>query len=512
MKKGLLLLLAAFMALGASVAYADSRSEGLNANPQMIDDMDLIFLYPNLVTQYKNVFDVRTDYLTAGSEWGGFLDGEHTDLGVIGAYVNRPVGYDGGRQWNFNGPGWFGVGSGWSGNSWNIFSGKFTASNVNLGAGVIGHFNAPTPENKVDAFWGTGSDKGNFGVQVNYGDNQPSGTDPSGLTQNSVETNNATTADNSKLTADDDARVLGVNLGMGTEDLGPFNSANLHVGFFLGSLDMQNTNVPNTAVTPVLANLSLKDGGIYTATLGGLLKHTLDENSDLRLFANAYMDQNDQKEVQTFDATGTGLHNNAGDFDERWNGNYSDFLLDFGLGCNHKVLDGKATISSGLDTVWANSDTKLSGTSQDGNTNTVTYVPQDAGAAGWDEQGLDEWSLQWNANVEAKATDWLTLRAGLNRPIIDRLSTVTTVNTYTATGSVQSSQKTTAVSDNYFGNSTNTYSMGFGINWQNWELDGVIRTASLYSSIGNVAPGNGLLFTSGNPIIAVYDADIRFRF
>jgi hypothetical protein len=272
---------------------------------------------------------------------------------------------------------------------------------------------------------------------------------------------------------------------------------------------MQNTE-SSTAGNPVY-NASLKDGGIYTATLGALLKHTLDENSDLRLFANAYLDQDDQKEIQTYDANGSGLHNNAGDFDETWNGNYGDFLLDFGLGCNHKVLDGKATVSTGLDTVWANSDTKLSGTNQDGTAATSTYVAQNA-AAGWDEQGLDEWSLQWNASVEAKVSDWLTIRAGLNRPIIDRLSTVDTVNVYNATGSVQSSQKTTTVTDNYFGNNTNTYSMGFGINWQNWELDGVIQASSLYTSISNVAPGNGLLFSNNNPIVTTYDADMRFRF
>jgi len=508
MKKGLLLLMAVFMAFfGVSAkVMADVRSEALNANPQMIDDMDLIFLYPNLANDFKNVFDIRTNSLSSANVWGGLLDGEHSDLGVIGAYVNRPVGYDGGRAWYFNGPGWNGVGSGWAGNSWDLFSANYTGT-IN----APGHFTAPTPENKVDVFWASNLDnKTNFGVQVNYADNQPNGGDVYN-NQNTNSTDNSATAVNSSTSQADDARVLGINLGLGMQDFGPFNTANIHLGYYLGSLDMEDKNTPRAAGTGVYDS-SLKDGGIYTATLGALLKHNLDENSDMRVFANAYLDQNNQKEVQTFDSTGDGLHNNAADWDERYNGNYNDILLDLGAGCHHKVLDGKAVISSGLEAVWANSDSKLSGTSQNGNTATVTYIPQNAGAAGWDEQTLDEWSVQWNANVEAKASDWLTIRAGINRPVVDRLTTVNTINTYNADGSVKSTVKNTSVADNYFGGNNFTYSTGFGINWENWELDGVVRTASLFNSINNVSPGNGIFFTNGNGIVTVYDADLRFRF
>lgn len=513
MKKVLALLFGCFIALGAAKAMADARSEALNANPQMIDDMDLIFLYPNLATDFKNTFDVRTDYLSTTNVWGGLLDGEHTDLGVIGAYVNRPVGYDGGRAWNFNGPGWGGVGSGWAayqtGNGLNLFGNNlWTAPTV---TGVTTHFTAPTPENKADVFWASNLDsKSNIGVQINYADNQPNGGDPGATNQSTNTSNNDPAAFASSTTGTDDARTLGLNLGLGLSGFGPFDTADFHVGYFLTSLDMEQTDSPTAGNTKYDA--SLKDKGISTATLGLLLKHNLDENSDMRVFANAYLDQNDQHESILVDVNDSGYHNNAGDFDQEWNGNYNDIMVDLGAGCHHKVLDGKAVISTGLEAVWANSDTKMSGTTQDGTATTTTYVAQDAGPGGFDEQTMDEWSVQWNANVEAKVADWLTLRAGINRPIVDRLSTVSTVNTYNADGSVNHTAKTTTVSDNYFGGNANTYSTGFGINWENWELDGVVSTGSVFGSIGSVAPGNGVFFTNGNAIVTVYDADIRYRF
>jgi|GEM_PF-6767377 len=488
MKRILALLVVGFMVLGAKLAMADVRADALNVDPQYIDDVDLIWLYPNLVTQYKNMFDVRTNYLNSNTTWGGFIDGEHTGLGTVAAYAFRPYGYQGQLGWNNNEPGWFGTGFGWNG-SWNN-AGRWTA------APGTGHINVTNPENKLDLIWGDSMDKGNIGIHINYADAQPNGGDPNGITQNRNIANSA--ANSNQVTASDDARVLGVNVGLGLTDLGPFAAGNVHAGFSLGSLSYDDKGTNTGANTPVNEQ-SVKDNGIYSAMIGAIMKNNLDENSDVRAFADVYLDQNNQTEAFTHDATGNGLHNEAGDTDAEFTSKYNDIIADLGLGCNHKVLDGKATVGTGVGLWWANSDQKLGGTTQNGTATTTTYVPQNAGPSAFDEQTRDDMDWNWNAHVEAQVASWLTLRSGLTRPIIWRTTTVTTVNTYdpSGNGAVVSSVKTTNTRDAWFGGNFGTYSLGFGINWENWQLDADAQVGDVYQSIGNVSPGNGLLFDNG---------------
>jgi len=512
MKKALTLLLAAFMVLGASVAKADVRSDSLNSDINLVDDIDQIWTYPNMVTQYKNVFDVRTNYLDSyntgnNAEWGGLLDGLHTDLGVIGAYVFRPVGYTGNREFNYNSNGgWYGVGSGWWSSNWNIHQNVWT----NGTGRVLG---AATPENKLDLFWGTSSDKGNFGIQLNYADAQPSAASGLAVNFNQTITDSNPAAVNSKVTAADDSRVFGANVGLGMQDVGPFNNADFHAGFYLGSISVSESNTATGATA--VDNDKLKDNGVYTATLGALFKHTMDENSDMRLFGNLYLDQNNQTFEATNDTTNNGLHNAAGDVDDTFISKYGDIIANVGLGCNHKVLDGKATISSGVVGSWVNADFKESATTQDGNTAVVTNVDLPI-----DERNYDNWSLNWNANVEARVASWLTLRSGINRPVIWRQTEATTNNTTYVGGSPTTTQKTVTTTDQYVGGNFSTLSFGFGVNFENWELDGVANINDLESAIANVSPGNGLFFSNGNgnnngvagTIVSTYNADIRYRF
>jgi len=505
MKKVLGLLLVCFMVLGVTKAFADVRADSLNADIRQIDDLDQIWFYPNLVNDYKNTFDIRTNYLNHNSEWGGFLDGQHTSLGVIGAYVYRPAGYDGTRGWNFNAlPGWYGVGSGWYGTNWEPRRNNPTNT---TGRGNLG---ASTPENKVDLFWGSGlGDKGTVGVQLNYADAQPNGASGLGVNFNSTATDDNPAAANSSVAAVDDSRVLGANVGIGIQDLGPFNSANLHLGYFMGSLNISRTNTPTGATAKV--NDTEKDNGISTIELGLGLTSKIDDNSSMRLYADAYLDNNNRTQEYTTDSTNDGLHNNGGDIDETNVYKYSDIITTLGLGCNHKVLDGKATISSGFQATWVNSSFNESQTTQNGNTAVVTNVDVAA-----DKYVDDEWSLNWNASVEAKLANWLTARAGINRPIIWRTGLTTTNNTTYVANAPTTKQVVTSTTDSYVGNSGSTYAMGFGVNFENWELDAAVNVGDFYNAVGTVAPGNGILFTNNNynngGILTTYNADVRYRF
>jgi len=515
MKKVIGLLLVCFMALGAVKAFADTRSDSLNIDSRFIDDVDNIFYYPNLVTDFKNMADTRTNYLGANGTWGGVLDGEHTGMGVIGAYVFRPFTYGGGRTWNYNAPGWHSPGVGW-------FNGGFNQFAANYPGSYTGHFAPATPENKVDLFWGNNFGNANFGVQINYADAEGRDAGPFfGGTGDHTNSNNVAAAGDASQTTASDSRVLGLNAGLGLQDAGPFSALNIHAGYYMGSVNDSELNVRNAAGanTGTTENNTLKDNGISTITLGALANAKIDDNSSMRLFLDAYIDSNGQVEHLTrVDNTQGAPHTSALDRDETYGGKDSDIVANLGLGCNHKVLDGKATISMGLQTTWVNATrTNNPYVSQDGNTANTTTT--NGSTVGYDSATWDIWDLDWNGSVEAKIASWLTARAGINRPIIWRTGVTTTTNTYAA-NAITSTAKTSTNGDSYFGGNGSTYSMGVGIDFENWTLDLNATVGDVYQSFGNVSPGNGLIFqnniTNNNgftgTLFSAYDADVRFRF
>ena len=483
---------------GASAALADVRSDSLNVDPRFMDDVDLIWFYPNLVTSYQNLLDGRVNTVNTNASWGGFINGDDPGLGVWGAYIFRPFGYDGTRSFNFGAPGSLGTGIGVNG-SWQIGANNWTAPN-----GIYnGHFTPVTPENKLDLFWGSGGDKGSFGLQLNYADAEGNLNNTnfplSGTNWDQNTSNNSAGAAYSATKSFGDSRVIGMNLGLGLQDLGFFNSADFHLGYSMGILDMEENDTPNTNTTR--DNNSLKDNGIYTLSFGGLTRKALDDNSDLRVFAEVDLDQDNQTEHLAQDINNDGLHNDAGDIDEQFISKYNDIIATLGLGTNHKVLEGKATLSTGLQVLWTNDDTKLSASQQDGTAAAVTVVPQS-----FDDRTQDLWDLDWNAGVEGKISDWLTLRAGVNRPILWRVITVTTLNTY-AGNTVLSTSKTTQTVDGYFGNSASTFSLGLGAKFENFQLD-VRAGTSLFST-----PGSGILYTpSVLAPVALLDSELRYQF
>ena len=498
MKKSSLAWSLILILVGASTALADVRSDSLNLDPRFIDDVDLVWFYPNLVTSYQNLLDGRVNTVKTNASWGGFINGDDPGLGVFGAYVFRPYGYQGTRSVNFGAPGWSGTGIGMNG-SWQIGANNWTAPN-----GIYNsHFTPVTPENKLDLFWGSGGDKGSFGVQLNYADAEGNLNNTSfplsGSNWDQNTSNNSVGAAYSATKAFGDSRVIGLNVGLGMGDMGFFNSANFHAGYSLGLLDMEESDTPNTNTTH--DNNSLKDNGIYTLSFGGLARKDLDETNDLRFFAEVDVDQDNQTEHLTQDINDDGLHNDAGDIDEQFVAKYNDILTTLGFGANHKALEGKATLSSGLQVTWTDDDTKLSAAQQDGTATSSTIVPQP-----FDDRAHDLWDLEWNAGVEGKVSDWLTLRAGINRPLVWRATTVTTLNTY-AGNTVLGTAKTTNTNDGYFGNSPWTYSLGFGAKFENFQLD-LRAGTSLFST-----PGSGIFYTpSVIAPVALVDADLRYQF
>jgi hypothetical protein len=386
-KKVILGILAVLISFGIGIRVAsagsplmsNARIDSMSADVREIEDLGLIWLYPNKVLAYKNTADFELGHLNGGgtSEWGGVLVDMGDDFGVLGAYVNRPF-YDAKSA------------------SYVVQAAPLASYNwLPVGGGDSG-----LSSNVLDLFWAKSVGGADLGLHFNYGE-----------TFNSSEN-------------------FGLSAGLGFANAGAFSEGNIHVDCL-----MQNVTAGAT-----------KDSGIYTIALGTLWQASLSGNEDIRLFGDFQL-----------------LQDKMGAIDENLT------LIDLGTSLNHKILDGKGLVSSGL---------------------ILDYFASKMNTTG---EAENSWTLLWNASVEAQTASWLTLRAGVVKAIVARL--------YHSTGSP------TYTDDERF---PVWFSTGFGVNWQNWTLNTSVNVSTLENSINHVQPGNGLFFAGD--IVSVAEANLQFKF
>lgn len=509
MKKVLLMLLFGVMVLGAKFAMADTKLASEQGDARLIDDVDLIFMgYANKVNDYKDMVDIRLnngdgDWGDGYTEWGGVIDGKHTDLGVIGVYVNRPF-----VEYSYNGAptSWAPTGTGnlmgaWSNMSPANFMGNPFAG-VQTGGGFANAF--VTPTNKVDLFWGKSSDSGNFGIGLNYGDNQSTNW-PNIDTDLSVSTPHTYS-----YIGNQDSRVLGINIGLGFKNVGAFDELDIHGGYSYGTAQDQLARTSTPAGGPQVFDDNLRDNGIYTITLGALAQHNMDQDSNMRLFVDGTLNQ--------FNALGSYLYSDdndgynatqAGNYDDELTEDFNSLLLSAGVGCNHKVNDGAAVVSSGLVVNFTSATEKASETEQFEEATPEVEILDPT------QENYSQFDVLWNGSVDAKVTSWLNIRAGLAEHIFDRTSYETITN-ITDPPAGDTGTRTQQFNGDAFAGETQ-FSLGFGIHWQNWMLDTNVSAYSFEQAVGNVSPGNGILFSNPSAyapgdIVIVSEADLKYGF
>ncbi len=452
MKKALMMMFAFIMALGANLALASSRTDAMSADPNVVEDYDLIFTFPNKVLEYKNTSDFRLGSLTGGNatqdDWSGVLDGKHEAVGVVGLYLHRPMGI----LQNWNGKAYNAVLS----TAFNDFGFDTFHGAVNgLDNGVI---NDPTP--LFELFWGKSFSSLDLGVKVNYASNSQKNT-----------IDNTTPADTRVYT--DKVSALGLQAGVGLKNLGPFSQANFSAGIEIGSIDLEQTDtVTNTFAA------SLKNDSVNDINVNALLQHDMGENDNLRVFANA--------EFGTF---GIKIADAGSPNGDSVAAKTTSDNINVGLGCNHKVNDGAGLVSAGLKLNVASAKDTASGV--------LNGVADTADFADLTEETRSSILIPAFLSTEAKVASWLTLRAGASYYLF---GTGTRKDTYTG----GSQELKNSVGGNV------SFNTGFGINWKNWELDTVLDTNVLENNIGSVQPGRGLLF--GGNTLTVASADLRYKF
>jgi hypothetical protein len=103
------------------------------------------------------------------------------------------------------------------------------------------------------------------------------------------------------------------------------------------------------------------------------------------------------------------------------------------------------------------------------------------------------WEILWNGSVESQVADWLTLRTGIEKALASRIYQNAFAPTYI----------------NGVTNNNVAFDTGFGVTWQNFVLNGVVKAES------GVNPGNGIFYApsaAGSSFLTVTEADLAYKF
>lgn len=495
MKKILLILLAlgAILAAG-SRAQADSRLDAMSSDPRVTDDADIIWMYPNQVLDYKDRVDFRLNnssgsFGSGTGEWGGVTK-DLSDMGlgggVLSVYLNRPFAPSFGvysiEYWLPTGATAF-----WNTTESFIYQAKDApVSGVwGTGGGAAGvTMGAPTPDNKFDILWAANMGGFDLGLKLDYGDNQPNSPD-----------NAVTTTANNGLSSKnvDTAQTEGLDIGVGMKS-DFFSQVNFHAGGALGSF--QDTQSLSNG--PTINSNGGKDNGIYSFTAGTLLQHDFSADNNVRVFGDWNLSQ--FAATDTIRVSQTGNYDDINSTDYSASTKYGLMTATLGIGGNHKFDGGKSLLTSGLlVSYWSSKQTANETDKPLGQLGNSVYSS---------ENDVTTWDVAWNTGIEAQLTGWLTVRAGIEKSLVNSTDTkLTDTNPASATQTVETTGNGSLNPDGV------QYHMGFGVNVEEWVLNGVVSAQSFENTIGSVQPGNGIFFDnkagSGvGPIVTVVEADL----
>jgi len=534
MKKVLALSLICFMALGAKLALADTRTDALGLTAgQQVDDLDSIWLFPQDASSFGNVVDFRMGNPNGNHsyDWGGIIHQDFSDLGYFGVYYNRPFDtndgngiqpntplanragiLNGASSWanmmNPNNSAFFGPG----GNGPNTQSnypyypagGGFPYSiNNTLGAEVNWRFNAnlnettvADPSNLFDLFWSKDFSDVVLGVHINYAgqtgnDNQGDGDGNNTYTQGTP-TLNGSPID--KFTAD--SSVIGLDLGATLKNIGTNMSLALGLGYSLGSVNYSETGSSNylTAGTQTVGyNETIKDNNISELRLNALLKDKVSDTMNARIYGNARLDSLGLKDMAQYDSDGDGTFTDVAR--ETYNGSntYTDTNINLGLACDHSVADGKAKVIAGAGVIFDSRKWSYTAMTNLAGSATTDQVRWGSGSS----YNEDTWAVPFNVAIEAPIFGWLTGRVGATSYLYNVVGAkdiyLRLVNAAgTAYQDTATANNTVVLPQNL------NLSYGASAKFDNLTMDLQLSPSALLNFAQGFAPGQGLLYGNTN--------------
>jgi len=504
MKKALLLLLVGFMALAPMTASASVRTEGMGVMAQQVEDLDLIWLFPQKIEEYSLV-DYRMEFLGSDDEWGGVI---HKDpyIGNWGLYVGRPFNgqssypYFGDHAYIYT---MFG----------SIVDGLNTwGARINA-QGTVGALGKPwwnamdeDPENKLDLFKTFAVGDGVLGVRLNYASQKDDGefsysenvtsSDPdySGVYEEGVRKSS----------------VIGINVGYGLKDLGPFNALDLGLAYYMGSLTEEDIdyqlNTTNNAY--VLAEEETLEGdGINEIAFNARAVKEASENVNLITNLNFRTSKLAVEYTRNaYNPDGTQVLG-AGEV-EVSTAEHKNTFIALGLDCNHKVNGGTGLVVGGLNLqyakgTWASEDrVNAAGLAAADRIDTNYYDGY--------ETEMTYMGIWANVGVEANLKSWLQVRAGFSRELMASAKMVENGG-WTVNATNTAYQDTWE--DEYSVDETEDTVMtfGVGVTHKNWNVDLLVTKSGVEDLLSDGDFGEGLLY-SGSTLSGIVKGQIKYNF
>jgi hypothetical protein len=486
MKKVLWMALAFILVSGAARAQMfmtsddSSRIASMSADINVVEDYDLIFTFPNKVNEYKNTVDFRMEELdTTGDDYAGILDGKFTKLGVIGVYMNRPsTGTFNGLpytvQANINFPLW--VLRSYYGDTYN-------------GLMTGGLYSTLSPSPLFDLFWGKQMGDLDFGVKVSYADAKDNEISDANYIDVGGDAYGTTSSNYS--------RQVGILFGVGKDGLGPFQRADLSVGYVLGKIDNHissySTSDPDLST---YGSAGIQDDGIHAITANVNVRRDMGENANAKFFAAVRLSTFGLKGYDKYTMTYWALSNPDG-FTSKNESN----LYSLGTGLNHNFFKGDVLVSAGarLD-YWSYRQTA----------SLVEFgvdAYDDATSYGMDvlkEFRIQRIDVPIFVSCEAKVAKWLALRAGAKYSAH--------INTIVTTQGLFSAEEN-STSYSYLlptGQGDIVFNTGFGLEWKNWSLDTLISTEAFEGDVADLQPGRGISYAGS--MLDLVKAEMKYKF
>jgi len=549
MKKVIVLLLVCFMALGASLAMADTRTDSLGLTAgQQVDDLDSIWMFPQDAGNFGNVVDFRLGNPNGNvdDDWGGVIHKDFEEVGYIGIYYNRPFNdyyispnrhsansfgiLNGGTNWaNQILPGNYGsqgtsAGGNFYGATFSTFPWAFNADMNNFVDFEWNQLNSEEiadPQNKLDLFWSKDFADVVVGARFNYA--SQSGQDNNGFGNGSVNIiylGSPVGDENGKYTSD--SSVLGLDLGLTLKEIAPDTSLALGAGYSLGSvnyLENYSTDYVTAGSQTVFINSTVKDDNISEIRVNALLKNKMNETTTGRIYANARIDSLGFKQVGQYDTDGDGTFSSQDR--ETFNGSsaYTDTNINLGIACDHSVAEGKAKVIASVGAIYDARKWTFTAFTNLAGSATTNQIRRGSG----DTVNEDWLAVPFNVAIEAPLFDWLTARMGANYDLFHTINTkVVAHHTINAAGTAFEETDTANNSYDWYQNINLTY--GLSVKSGNWTLDLQVDPDQLLSAAQAFEPGSGILYGSDNnqtnsqvsgpaQIFATFiQADLRFAF
>jgi len=535
MKKVILLLLVCFMALGAKLAMADTRTDslGLIAGDQ-IDDLDSIWLFPQDAANFGNVADFRIGALGADSSWGGVIDKVWDDIGYFAVYTGRPFNQSNGvtpntpaadqngilngsfHWWQLSNP----ANSSYWGenflsdpdeslqNHYSYWPDGEVALNywANQQGWEYNILKVADPQNLADIFWAKDFSDVTLGAHLNYaaqnggnpyGDNYGSGT---GTFNEPTNTEPYTTATAFNLTS----QILGLDLGITFKSLG----LGLGVGYSLGTVNYSETYTGyyDVGSSEAYNNVSIKDNNISEARLNALLKSKVSDTTTTRVFLNARMDNLGFKQSEVGDYDADDSLTDAGDV-YSGTSTYTDTNLNLGIAVDNNVADGKAHVIGSLNLILDSRKWTQTALDNTQGSSEATQVLQGSGSSYTETW----WDLPANIAVEAPLTSWLKARIGASHDLFNDIQgKIVQLTDPSINGTAF--KDTTTVTEGW--NLATIVDMSYGLSaeFQNFTLDLQINPNTFQNYLSGFQPGAGVLYNSNSVADFFTQADMRYAF